>query len=438
MKIAIDGFNLGLREGTGIATYSRNLASALSHLGHEIFPVYGLNRVGRDASLSWARFIQSLTVHGEPASGDFLEWVPNFILRAPKQLIRLSSVAYPVVVAPEVEVGPVKEKLPSYDGLYNCDSVFRTAQAYSSVGGATTKLKFSDGFIPHLFHATCPIPIDLPRTKKIVTVHDVIPLVLPTSTEVNLKHYRRMVAASIKDASAVFAVSEHSKRDFLNFFDFPADRVHVTYQAVDIPERYQSLGENEVRNFVNNNYSLGYKEYFLFYGAIEPKKNILRILEAFSIADCSMPIVIVGKDGWLYEDVKKFLNVVKRRKLGRRKFVRIPYAPFRHLMHLLKGAKGVVFPSIYEGFGLPVLEAMVMGVPVITSTSSSLPEVGGDAAHYVDAYDNRSIADGIERIAHDDSYADELVRRGYKQAQHFSMHAYEERLHMGYSKALNT
>jgi len=246
-----------------------------------------------------------------------------------------------------------------------------------------------------------------------------------------------MVAATIKSASAVFAVSEHSKRDFLNFFDFPDDKVHVTYQSVDIPERYRSLGEDEVRNFLKNSYSLGYKEYFLFYGAVEPKKNILRILEAFSIADCQLPIVVVGKDGWLYEDVKRFLSVVKKRKVGRRKFIRIPYAPFRHLMYLLKGAKGLVFPSIYEGFGLPVLEAMVMGIPVITSNTSSLPEVAGDAAHYVDAYDVRSIADGVERVSHEDKYASELVTKGYQQAEKFSMPAYADRLYAGYSKALN-
>jgi len=179
MNIAIDGFNLGLREGTGIATYSRNLAFALDSLGHRLFPVYGLNRVGRDPELAWSRFLQSLSVHGEPASGDFLEWVPSFLLRAPKQLTRISSVAYPVPVTPEVEVRPVNEKLPSFSRLYNCDSVFRTAQAYASVGGAATKLKFADGFIPEVFHATCPVPIDLPMTKKIVTVHDVIPFVLP-------------------------------------------------------------------------------------------------------------------------------------------------------------------------------------------------------------------------------------------------------------------
>jgi len=242
----------------------------------------------------------------------------------------------------------------------------------------------------------------------------------------NLKHYKRSLNASIRDANMIFAVSEHSKNDLVRNFDIPENKIHVTYQSVQIPEQYKQIDTHALSDFLDRQFNLKQKEYFLLYGAIEPKKNVARILEAFAIAKTDYPILIVGKDGWLHADVDAFFrqqDALKRGKINNR-FIRVPHMSSHSLMHLIKGARGLVFPWLYEGFGLPVLEAMEMGCPVITSHVSALPEVGGDAVHYVDPYDVSDIAAAIDRFAADDAYTASLVAKGSAQAKRFSSERY--------------
>jgi glycosyltransferase involved in cell wall biosynthesis len=161
--------------------------------------------------------------------------------------------------------------------------------------------------------------------------------------------------------------------------------------------------------------------YLLYVGTLQPRKNLDRVIEAFARlagtpAFTDVKLVLAGKRGWLYDDL--FAQVKRLGLTGR---VIFPgYVADEHLLALLSGAQAFVFPSLYEGFGIPVLEAGACGVPVITSNTSSLPEVAGDAALLVDPHDVDAIAEAMYRLVTDDALRAELARRGLENVKRFS------------------
>jgi glycosyltransferase involved in cell wall biosynthesis len=325
-------------------------------------------------------------------------------------------------------------RIPDLAQIYNLPSIYHTAHAIAALLQRQVVLRRLPG--AQIFHRTMPLPMRMRDVANVVTVHDVIPLALPQSTAINLDHYRRIMEASLRGADALFAVSEQSKRDLLRFFDVPAERIVVTYQAVNIPPALRQADEDELARLLKANFDLAPRGYFLFFGAIEPKKNVLRILDAHGLAKCDLPLVIAGRYGWLYEQEQRRIDGLLADPQARGRIRRLEYLPYAQLMALLKGARAVVFPSLYEGFGLPVLEAMQMGVPVITSDTTALAEVAGDAALQVDPLDPNAIAQAMERLAADDALCAALVRKGHERAQHFSPERYLQRLEQGYRLAL--
>jgi glycosyltransferase involved in cell wall biosynthesis len=232
----------------------------------------------------------------------------------------------------------------------------------------------------------------------------------------------------------------------MSLLGVPEERITNTYQAVDIPRKFSEKPEDVARSEIKGNFSLPWKSYFLFFGAIEPKKNIGRLIESYLASGVEAPLVICGRQAWdaekelalLYED-----EVRQRGPQGslqgltrklRDRVILIDYAPFRLLVSLVRGAKAVLFPSLYEGFGLPVLEAMHLGTPVMTSNTASLPEVAGDAALLVDPYDTRAMAEAIQALDRQPELRADLAARGPKRAALFDNAAYERRLVDLYAK----
>jgi glycosyltransferase involved in cell wall biosynthesis len=257
-----------------------------------------------------------------------------------------------------------------------------------------------------------------------------------------------MLTRIAREAAHIVTVSETSKRDIMSLLGVPEERITNTYQAVDIPRKLSEKPEDVARAEIEGSFGLGWKGYFLFFGAIEPKKNLARLLEAHLASGVEAPLVICGRQAWdaerelalLYED-----DVSERDKDGRMRgrtlkrklrdrIILLDYAPFRLLVSLVRGAKAVLFPSLYEGFGLPVLEAMHLGTPVMTSNTASLPEVAGDAALLVDPYDTRAMADAIQALDRQPELRAELAARGPKRAALFDNAAYERRLVELYAK----
>ena len=170
---------------------------------------------------------------------------------------------------------------------------------------------------------------------------------------------------------------------------------------------------------------------------MEPKKHVRRLIDAYLISGVDVPLVLVVAGGWQNEAEMKLLaeqhEINGSPNRSRRGVHRLDYVSFPTLVTLIRGARAVVFPSLYEGFGLPVLESMVLGTPVVASRESALPEVAGDAALLVDPYDTEQIARAIATIVNDGDLRAELSRRGLTQAAKFSIDRYRERVEALYA-----
>jgi len=229
------------------------------------------------------------------------------------------------------------------------------------------------------------------------------------------RYFQAMGPRSARQADRILTISEQSKRDIIRQFKVAPEKVTVTYLAAG-PE-FRPLPRENIAA-VRSLYGLD-ERFILTVGAIEPRKNLDRLFEAYAkLRSKGLPyqLVHVGPKGWLQEDL-----IVKIDQLSLQESVRfLGLLPLADLVAVYNAASLFVYPSLYEGFGLPVLEAMACGCPVVTANTSSLPEVAGDAAVLVDPYQVDAIAQGIGEVLENTNLAAELRERGWQQAQRFS------------------
>jgi glycosyltransferase involved in cell wall biosynthesis len=250
------------------------------------------------------------------------------------------------------------------------------------------------------------------------------------------RDYYRLCRRLVKRADHIVTVSETSRRDIINLLGAPEDKVTNTYQTVDIPRRYLDVPRDVLADELAGTFRLQHGGYLLYYGSIEPKKNIGRIIEGYLAANLDIPLVIVGAQAWKSEQELRLLvddNIRSLIQIGpetqvKRRIVRLDYVTFPQLVNLIRGATAIVFPSLYEGFGLPVLEGMICGTPVITADAHSTKEIAGDAALLVDPYDVRQIKEAICAVTSDAELRASLAAKGHVQAKLFSAEKYRERL----------
>jgi glycosyltransferase involved in cell wall biosynthesis len=293
-----------------------------------------------------------------------------------------------------------------------------------------------------LMHWTYPIPIRMPNKPNIYTLHDLVPLRLPYTTLDNKRRYFKLVSRIAKKAEHIVTVSESAKQDIIKFLKVPESRITNTYQSVSIPAKYADKSADLVSQEISGTFGLDYKGYYLFWGSIEPKKNLGRIIEGYLASGVTSPLVIVGAQAWkseeelklLYDDNIRSLVLNGNETRTKRKVIQLSYAPFPLLVSLIKGAKGTIFPSLYEGFGLPVLESMLLGTPVITSNTASIPEVAGNAAIMVNPYDTMALAKAIRELDADSDLRNHLVGLGRENAKRFSPDIINQNLLQVYEK----
>ena len=229
-----------------------------------------------------------------------------------------------------------------------------------------------------------------------------------------LQHWTKR---SARCASAIFTISKASRDDIIKTYGLPGERVVVTYPGV----KHKTQNAMENAELIKEKFQIK-GDFILFVGTLQPRKNIARLIEAFSKINPStratphaISLVIVGKKGWQYEEI-----LAAPKKYGVEEKVRfLDFVSDEELAMLYQHAICFVLPSLYEGFGLPVLEAMQYDCPVITSNVSSLPEAGGDAAVYVNPYDVDDIAGKISQVLDDKKLRMSMVEKGRKQVAKF-------------------
>ena len=273
-----------------------------------------------------------------------------------------------------------------------------------------------------LFHAPHYVLPPLVTCRSVVTIHDCIHLMFPQYLPNRLAYAyaRASIALASKQATRVLTVSESSKRDILRFMDVPADKIVVIHNAYDERFSVEPREEDVIR--VSERYQLR-DEFVLYAGNVKPHKNLARLIEAFHLVRNRgldhLKLVLIGDEISKYAALRR---AVHQHQLH--KYVRfLGYVPEETLAVMYRLAGVFVFPSLYEGFGLPPLEAMASGTPVVTSNVSSLPEVAGDAALLVDPYDPAAIADGIYTVLTDSSVRQNLREKGVARARQFSWEA---------------
>ncbi|MBN1810833.1 MAG: glycosyltransferase family 4 protein [Anaerolineae bacterium] len=283
--------------------------------------------------------------------------------------------------------------------------------------GQLTRVGF-DRLLPgaEIFHATEHLLLPLRSIPTVLTVHDLIFRHLPEHHKpLNRLYLNLTMPLYCRRADHIIVVSEHSKRDLISAYGIAAEKIAVVYEAA-APEF--CLQSPQAVTAVRARYGLP-DRYLLFVGTIEPRKNLSRLLTAFESVYAEGLVdglVIVGKRGWLCGDFFARLEESPVREA----VILSGYVPDDDLSAFYAGAQALVLSSVYEGFGLPVLEAMACGTPAVASNASSIPEIGGDAALYFDPLDVEAAVDAIRRLLRDGSLRDELRERGLAQAARFS------------------
>jgi glycosyltransferase involved in cell wall biosynthesis len=271
-----------------------------------------------------------------------------------------------------------------------------------------------------------PVGIDQTRTKSVVTIHDLIHERYPEQyNPVDVKIYNKKFRYACKHADKIIAISEQTKKDILDFYKTPEEKIVVAYQSCN-PAFGELLTEAQ-KKVVQLKYDLPVK-FFLYVGSIIERKNLMNVCKAVFIHrnEVDIPLVVVGDGGKYKQQVKDF---VKQNDLEK-KIIFLSENPTaknsksfqdgQDLPAIYQSAIAMIYPSFFEGFGIPVLEALWSCLPVITSNVSSLSEVGGDAAYYVNPQSAEEIAQGMEKIFTDDHFAKSLKEKGLQQAKKFS------------------
>ncbi len=270
------------------------------------------------------------------------------------------------------------------------------------------------------------IPIGIKETgiPSVVTIHDLIFERYPEQHgSINVLLYRKKFKYACKNADAIIAISQQTKNDLLQFYNVPPHKIHVCYQSCDV-SFMKKISENE-KNKIKLKYNLPDK-FFLSVGSITERKNLLTVCKAINNLknELQFPVVVIGNGKKYKEQIKFYLKENNIEHL----FIFINDADAAQsegfktsadFPAIYQSAIALIYPSVFEGFGLPILEALWSGLPAIISNTSCMPETGGDAALYINPYDDADLAKKMKAIAKNKSLSIEMQEKGYIHAQQF-------------------
>lgn len=243
--------------------------------------------------------------------------------------------------------------------------------------------------------------------RTIATIHDLSFMRFPEFTlPRTLGYLRRNIESTLNSADAILVDSHFTREELVHFFKVPEQKVHVVHLAMGDSFKPQAVP---------------IKKQILFVGTLEPRKNLPVLFKAFELflnrmKDAEFRLVIAGMKGWLCDEIYQSLE----KNVYKDKIILSDFVPDEALPQLYAESAVFVYPSLYEGFGIPILEAMASGTPVIASRTASLPEIGGDAAFWIDPKDAEGLANAIQRVVNDQELRKNLIHKGREQAEKFS------------------
>lgn len=285
-----------------------------------------------------------------------------------------------------------------------------------------------------LFHSPNFILPPTRRAKMLLTVHDLSFIRHPQGAVPNLRRWlNRVVPRSLKRAHHILADSESTKQDLREIYAIPPEKITVVGAGVE--ERFHPITEPAVLQRVRQQYRLP-ETFILSLGTLEPRKNFTGLIQAYSQSPVqqSHHLVIAGGRGWLYDDI---FAAAAQSPVSQQIHL-IGFVADEDLPALYTLADIFAYPSHYEGFGIPVIEAMACGTPVVCADNSSLPEVAGHAAQLVPATDTDALAEALQRLATDTELRDQAIDKGFLQAQRFSWPTAANRLLTVYQRFTNS
>lgn len=269
-----------------------------------------------------------------------------------------------------------------------------------------------------VYHATNYFLPPTRSARRVVTVHDLAFLAVPEFCSAKIvQPFSGGIGRFCRDADAILAYSESTKGDIVQYLDVDPDRITVAPMAVD--EGFLPLAREEAAGLVAERYGIS-EPFLLFVSTLDPRKNVIGLLRAFALLAKEIPhrLVLIGSPGW---NADAIFETIENLGIGDR-IVRPGFVPHLELPAFYCAADAFVFPTHYEGFGLPLLEALVCGCPVVTADNSSVPEVTGDGALRVDSKDVEGFANAVRLILSDSELREKLVAKGKAHAEKFSWH----------------
>jgi len=250
--------------------------------------------------------------------------------------------------------------------------------------------------------------------KKVITIHDLSSLLYPSINIRGMWAHKLLGAKTIKNVNKVITISEFTKHEVMKYLKAPEGKIKVIYNGKG--ERFKLLNQKEIAE-VKEKYNLTFR-FILFVGVLQPRKNIPTLIKAYYKLrkdGGKYKLVIAGGKGWQYKEI---FETIKRLNL-QKDVIFTGHIPDDDLPKLYNAADLFVFPSVYEGFGIPPLEAMACGIPVITSNASSLPEVVGDAGIMIDPYDVNGLAKAMHEVLNNEELKEDMIKKGLERAKMF-------------------
>jgi len=276
-----------------------------------------------------------------------------------------------------------------------------------------------------------PYRIEKTGVKTIVTIHDLIFIRHPEYfRSIDRMIYNLKFRHACRVADRIHAISQQTKQDIVKYFHIPEEKIEVVYQSIN-PVFYEKF-EDELKNKIREKYQLPEK-FILTVGTIEPRKNLMNLLEGMVSAKVAIPLVVIGKTTVYRQKAEAYISEHK----DLLNVIFLSGIEDDELAALYQMASLTIYPSTFEGFGLPVAEAQACGCPVITSNTSSLPEAGGDAAKYIDPKNPDEIGQAINSVLKDNEMCESMILKGIINARRFTPENFAIKMNQLYNTVLN-